>query len=35
MIKSRGIRWAGHAARMERKGEYKYYWWENLKERDH
>jgi hypothetical protein len=35
MIKSRGIRWAGNVARMERRGMHIGYWWECQKERDH
>jgi hypothetical protein len=31
MIKSRRMRWAGHAALIGRRG----YWWESQKERDH
>jgi hypothetical protein len=34
MIKSRRMRWTGHAARMETKGIHIGYWWENEKERD-
>jgi hypothetical protein len=32
MIKSRRMRWAGHVARMGRRGMH---WWESQKERDH
>jgi hypothetical protein len=35
MIKSRRMRWAGHVARMGRKGMYMVYWWESQKDRDH
>jgi hypothetical protein len=35
MIKSRRIRWAGHVARMGRRGMHKGYWWESQKKRDH
>jgi hypothetical protein len=35
MIKSRQLRWAGHVARMGRRGMYNGYWWESQKERDH
>jgi hypothetical protein len=31
VIKSRRMSWAGHVARMGRRG----YWWESQKERDH
>jgi hypothetical protein len=34
MMKSRRMRWAGHVARMERKGMHIGYWWESQKERD-
>jgi hypothetical protein len=35
MFKSRRMRWAGHVARMGRRGMYKGYWWESQKDRDH
>jgi hypothetical protein len=35
MIKSRRMRWAGHVARMGRRGMHVGYWWGNQKERDH
>jgi hypothetical protein len=35
MIKSRMMRWAGHVARMGRRGMHIRYWWESQKERDH
>jgi hypothetical protein len=35
MIKSRRMRWAGHVARMGRRGMHVGYWWANQKERDH
>jgi hypothetical protein len=35
MIKSRRMRWAGHVARMGRKGMHIRYWWESQKVRDH
>ena len=35
VIKSRRIRWAGHAARMGRGEGYTGFWWGNLRERDH
>jgi hypothetical protein len=34
MIKSRRMRWVGHAARMGRRGMHIRYWWESQKERD-
>jgi hypothetical protein len=34
-IKSRRIGWAGHVARMERRGMHLRFWWESQKERDH
>jgi hypothetical protein len=34
MIKSRRVRWAGHVARIWRRGMHKGYWWESQKERD-
>jgi hypothetical protein len=35
MIKSRRMRWAGHAARMGRRGMHIGYWWGSQKEGDH
>jgi hypothetical protein len=35
IIKSRRMRWAGHVARMGRRGMHIGYCWENQKERDH
>jgi len=35
VIKSRGMRWAGHVARMVRRGECKGSWWGNRREGDH
>jgi hypothetical protein len=35
MIMSRWIGWAGHVARMERRGMHIRYWWQSQKERDH
>jgi hypothetical protein len=35
VIKSRRMRWAGHAARMRRGGMHIGYWWEIQKEGDH
>jgi hypothetical protein len=35
IIKSRWMRWAGHVARMGRKGTRIDYWWESPRERDH
>jgi hypothetical protein len=34
-VKSRRMRWAGHVARMGRRGLHIEYWWENQKKRDH
>jgi hypothetical protein len=34
-IKSRRMRWAGHVARMGRRGMHIGYWWESQKQRDH
>jgi hypothetical protein len=34
MIKSRRMRWAGHVARMGRRGMRIGYWWEIQKKRD-
>jgi hypothetical protein len=33
IIKSRRVRWAGHVARMGRRGTRMDYWWENQRER--
>jgi hypothetical protein len=33
IIKSRRMRWAGHVARMGRRGMHVGYWWESQKER--
>jgi hypothetical protein len=33
--KSRKMRWAGHVARMGRRGTRIDYWWESQRERDH
>jgi hypothetical protein len=35
MIKLRGVRWAGYAARMELRGMHTWFWLESQKERDH
>jgi hypothetical protein len=35
MIKSRRMRWAGHVARMRRGEACTWFWWGNLRERDH
>jgi hypothetical protein len=35
IIKSRRMRWAGHVARMGRRGTRIDYWWEIQRERDH
>jgi hypothetical protein len=35
MMKSKRMRWAGHVARIGKRGMYVGYWWENHKERDH
>jgi hypothetical protein len=35
IIKSRMMKWAGHVARMERRGKLTDYWWESQRERDH
>jgi hypothetical protein len=35
MIKSRRMRWTGHAARMESRGVHTWFPWEDQKEKDH
>jgi hypothetical protein len=35
IIKSRRMRWAGHVARMGRRGTLIDYWWESQRERNH
>jgi hypothetical protein len=35
IIKSLGMRWAGHVARMGRRGTLIDNWWESQRERDH
>jgi hypothetical protein len=35
IIKTRRMRWAGHVARMGRRGTLIDYWWESQRERDH
>jgi hypothetical protein len=35
IIKSRRMRWAGHVARMGRRGMHIGYWWASQKERGH
>jgi hypothetical protein len=35
IIKSRRMRWAGHVARVGRRGTSIGYWWESQRERDH
>jgi hypothetical protein len=35
IIKSRRMKWAGHVARMGRRGTLISYWWESQRERDH
>jgi hypothetical protein len=35
VIKSRRMRWAGHAARMGRGVMHRVYWWESQEGRDH
>jgi hypothetical protein len=35
IIKSRRMKWAGHVARMGKRGTLIGYWWESQRERDH
>jgi hypothetical protein len=35
MFKQMKMRWAGHAARLRKRGRYAGYGWESLKEGDH
>jgi hypothetical protein len=35
IIKSRRMRWAGHVARMGKRGTLIDYWWESQREREH
>jgi hypothetical protein len=35
VIKSKRMRWVGHVARMGRGEAYTWYWWGNMRERDH
>jgi hypothetical protein len=35
IIKSRRMRWAGHVARLGRRGKRIDYWWESQRERDY
>ena len=35
VIKSRRMRWAGHVARMGERRGYTWFWWGNLRGRDH
>jgi len=35
MIKSRRMKWAGNVARMGRGEAYAYFWWGNVRKRDH
>jgi hypothetical protein len=35
LTKSKSMRWAGHVARMGRRGMHIRYWWESHEERDH
>jgi hypothetical protein len=35
MMKSRGLRWAGHAARIGGRQMHVGYWWESQNEREH
>jgi hypothetical protein len=34
-MKSKRMRWAGHVARIGRRGKHIGYWWQSQKERDH